>query len=358
LAPSVNYDGSLSDGRTAARLKVTVRLAEAGLAIDGGERGLIWAFEDLRLADEQRRGQPVRLLNVAQADARLTIEDNAILRPLYAMAPHLRDPGVMGRRPGLRLVQWAAGIAALVVILFYGLPWAAEPVAALMPLEWEEAMGERVMREFSQGDKACDGADGRRALDRLTGQLTAVADTPYTFRVTVVDTKDVNAFAGPGGYIVIFRGLITAAETPDEVAGVLAHEMGHVIERHATEGIVRAAGLGLIVQILIGDPSGLVGLGAAAGEFLITLAYSREAEAEADAVAVEILAAADIDAGGLVRFLERMARREGDAEGGLVSFLSTHPQSAERAEAVRNTGTRGDQGMSDRDWAALRAICA
>ena len=352
------YNGNLSDGRTAARLKVTVRLAEAGLAIEGGERSLTWAFDDLRLADEQRRGQPVRLLNVAQADARLTIEDSAILRPLYAMAPHLRDPGVMGRRPGLRLVQWAAGIAAVILILFYGLPWAAEPVAALMPLEWEEALGEQVMREFSEGDKACDGAAGRRVLDRLTGQLTAVADTPYTFRVTVINSEAVNAFAGPGGYIVIFRGLITAAETPDEVAGVLAHEMGHVIERHSTESMVRIAGLGLIVQILTGDPSGLIGLGTAAGELLINLAYSRDAEAEADAIAVEVLAKADIDAGGLVRFLERMAQQEGSGDGGLVSFLSTHPQSAERAEAVRNTGNRGDQGMTDRDWAALRAICA
>ncbi len=355
----LTYDGSLSDGRTAARLKVTVRLAEAGLTIEAadGSRDLTWAFEDLRLADEQRRGQPVRLLNVAQVDARLTIEDSAILRPLYAMAPHLRDPGVMGRRPGLRLVQWAAGIAAVILILFYGLPWAAEPVAALMPLEWEEALGEQVMREFGQRNKACDGAAGRRALDRLTEQLTAVADTSYTFRVTVVDTKAVNAFAGPGGYIVIFRGLIAAAETPDEVAGVLAHEMGHVIERHSTESMVRAAGLGLIVQILIGDPSGLIGLGAAAGEFLINLAYSREAEAEADAVAVDILAEAGIDAGGLVRFLERMARQEGGEDGGLASFLSTHPQSAQRAEAVRNSGNRGDQGMPDRDWKALRAIC-
>ena len=354
----MRYEGSLSDGRTAARLKVTVRLAEAGLAIAGGERDLIWAFDDLRLADEQRRGQPVRLLNVAQADARLTIEDSAILRPLYAMAPHLRDLGVMGRRPGLRLVQWAAGITTVIIILFWGLPWAAEPVAALMPLEWEEALGEQVMREFSQHNKICDGATGRRALDRLTEQLAAGADTPYRFRVTVVDSEAVNAFAGPGGYIVIFHGLIAAAETPDEVAGVLAHEMGHVIERHSTERLVRAAGLGLIVQILIGDPSGLIGLGTAAGELLIDLAYSREAEAEADAVAVEVLAEAGINAGGLVRFLERTARQEAGAGGGLVSFLSTHPQSAERAEAVRNSGNRGGQGMSDGDWTALGAICA
>lgn len=354
---AMSYHGHLSDGRTATRKPVTVEVGEAGLIIvtKDGDR-LIWAFGDLGRTDEFHRDLPVRLLNVAQADARLTIADNGILRPLLAMAPHLHDPGVMGARPGRRIAQWAAGIAAVLAVLFWGLPLAVGPIAALMPLAWEEALGAQVMGEFESRDNLCDGAAGRRALKRLTDRLAAVADTDYRFRVAVVDSKVVNAFAGPGGYMVIYRGLITAAKTPDEVAGVLAHEMGHVIERHSTESIVRAAGLGVMAQILLGDPSGLIGLGVAAGELLVNLAYNRDAEAEADAIAVAILAASDIDAGGLARFLDRLAEHESD-DPGMMIFLSTHPHSAERAEAVRETGQRGDQGMSDADWRALRAIC-
>lgn len=354
---AVTYHGHLSDGRTAARTAVTVHLAEQGLVIETADGvRLTWAYRDLGRTDEFHRDLPVRLLNVAQADARLTIADNGILRPLLAVAPHLHDPGVMGARPGRRIAQWAAGIAAVVAMLFWGLPLAVEPVAALMPLEWEEALGAQVMGEFGAANNLCDGGDGARALERLTGRLAGVADTDYRFRVTVIDSAVVNAFAGPGGYIVIYKGLITAAKTPDEVAGVLAHEMGHVIERHSTESIVRAAGLGVMAQILLGDPSGLVGLGVAAGELLVNLAYNRDSEAEADAVAVAILAASDIDASGLARFLDRLAEHESD-DPGMMIFLSTHPHSAERAEAVREAGRRGDQGMSDADWRALRAIC-
>ena len=356
---ALSYDGHLSDGRTAARKPVSVRLADHGLVIedaDGG-RALAWTFYDLRLADELRRGQPVRLLNVAQADARLTIADRGILRPLFAFAPHLRGPGALGRRPALRLVQWAAGVAAVVAVLFYGLPWAAEPVAALMPLAWEEALGEQVMAGLGEGRKPCEAAAGRRALERLTDRLAAVADSPYSFRVRVVDDATVNALAGPGGHIVVFRGLLDDAGSADEVAGVLAHEMGHVIERHATEGMVRAAGLALIVQVLVGDPTGLIGLGAAAGELLLTLSYSRGDEAEADAVAIDMLAETDIDAGGLIRFLERMSRHEGGGAG-VVSFLSTHPPSAARLDTVRETGRAGGAAMTPDEWRALKAICA
>ncbi len=354
---AVTYHGHLSDGRTAARTAVTVEVGEEGLVIEttDGVR-LIWAFGDLGRTDEFHRDLPVRLLNVAQADARLTIADNGILRPLLAMAPHLHDPGIMGARPYRRVAQWAAGIAAVIAILFWGLPLAVEPVAALMPLEWEEALGAQVMGEFESGNNPCDGGAGVRALERLTERLAGVADTDYRFRVAVVDSEVVNAFAGPGGHIVIFKGLITAAKTPDEVAGVLAHEMGHVIERHSTESIVRAAGLGVMVQILLGDPSGLIGLGVAAGELLVNLAYNRDSEAEADAVAADILAASEIDASGLARFLDRLAAHE-SKDPGMLNLLSTHPHSAERAEAVREAGRSGDQGMSDADWRSLRAIC-
>jgi predicted Zn-dependent protease len=353
----VTYHGHISDGRTAARTTVTVQVAEEGLVIEteDGAR-FIWAYGDLGRTDEFHRDLPVRLLNVAQADARLTIADNGILRPLLAMAPHLHDPGVMGARPLRRMAQWAAGIAVVVALLFWGLPLAVEPIAALMPLEWEESLGAQVMGEFEANNNICEVAAGARAMKRLTERLAGVIDTDYRFRVTVVDSDVVNAFAGPGGYIVIYKGLITTAKSPDEVAGVLAHEMGHVIERHSTESIVRAAGLGLMVPILLGDPSGLIGVGVAAGELLINLAYNRDSEAEADAVAVEILADSDTDAGGLARFLDRLAASESE-DPGMLAFLSTHPQSAARAEAIRDTAKRGDQGMSDADWRALRAIC-
>jgi Zn-dependent protease with chaperone function len=371
------FEAHYSDGRTAARVKVSVQIGDGALIIEPDDEEdesplLVWEFNDLRLADEMRKGQAVRLINVAQSDARLSFIDGAILDPLLASIPEMRASGALGRRPGLRLVQGAGGIAAVVAILFFGLPRAAEPVAALMPLAWEEAIGEQIFAGFQGGKKFCGGAAGGDALERLTDRLMADLDSRYSFRFAVVDSKAVNAFAAPGGYIVLYRGLIGDARSSDEVAGVLAHEIGHVIERHATEGIVRATGLALIVQLLLGDPSGILGIGAAAGEMLLSLAYSRDDEAEADAIAVDMLAASGIDSDGFVRFLQRIAQREEDASSPSddiisdeklselersIPFLSTHPRSAERAAIVQATGSPGGPAMSDSDWRELQAIC-
>lgn len=378
---ALTFEAHFSDGRTAARRSVSVRLGEGILVIepqigDDENQTLTWAYDDLRLADEIRRGRPVRLMNTAQSDARLTFVDNSVLEPLLAVAPHLRSPGVLGRRPGLRVVQWAAGVAAVIAILFYGLPRAAEPVAALMPLAWEETLGKQVLDGLNGKYRFCGNPEGVAVLVRLVVRLSGVVHSRYKFRIAVADTDTVNAFAAPGGYLVLNKGLIETAQSPDEVAGVLAHEMGHVVERHATEGIVRATGLALIVQLLLGDPSGALGAGVAAGELLLSLAYSREAEAEADAVAVDILAAAGIDSAGFAGFLERLSRSAGKDHGkdgttpdesaaeetagddeSDIPFLSTHPRSAERAAAVRAAGSPGGPAMSEADWPKLRAIC-
>ncbi|MCH7929338.1 MAG: M48 family metallopeptidase [Proteobacteria bacterium] len=355
---ALDYAGEFNDGRTAARTPVTVRFGRQGLELEGEDGAPVatWAYEDLSLADEPHRRQPVRLAHAAQADARLTVADRGFLRPLLALAPHLRRRGVLGRRPWLRLALGAGGVAAVVAILVYGLPRAAEPVAALVPVEWEEALGQQVAAEFLGGGGGCDGDAGVRALGRLTDRLGAAVESPYQFRVAVADVGDVNAFAAPGGYIVLLRGLIDAADTPDEVAGVLAHEIGHVIERHGTERIIRATGLALLFEILVGDVSGLVGLGAGLAEMLLGLSYSRQDEAEADIIAVRILAVARIRADGLARFLERIADEDGDAAQALAYF-SSHPSGQARADAVRAAAGAGGAAMSPADWRALKAIC-
>lgn len=369
------FEAHFSDGRTAARRTVSVRLGNGVLVIepdieDDDNRTLTWAYDDLRLADELRRGRPVRLMNNAQSDARLTFTDNRVLEPLLALAPHLRGAGVLGHRPGLRIMQWAAGVAAVIAVIFFGLPRAAEPVAALMPLAWEEALGLQVLGGFQKQYGFCTNNDGVLPLVKLVFRLTGVVESRYKFRVTVVNDDAVNAYAAPGGYLVLNKGLLKAAQSPDDVAGVLAHEMGHVMERHSTEGLVRAAGLALIVQLLLGDPSGLLGIGVASGELLLSLAYNRDDEAEADSIAVDILAATGIDSAGFAHFLESLTKpadtdnasadpaTDGADDGnGDIPFLSSHPRSAERAAIVRATGSPGGPAMSAEDWRKLQEIC-
>ena len=355
---ALHYAGHYSDGRSAARRSVKVRFTNDALLVadDDEEPVATWAFAELRLVGEVFRNQPVRLTSATEPDARLSLDDPAVLTPLFACAPHLRSRGPLGARPWLRAALWGLGVATFVAALVFGLPRLAEPVAALIPLEWETALGERFVAGFLEGESVCTGAAGSQALQRLTDRLGATVETPYGFTVRVVDVAAVNAFAAPGGQIVVFRGLLESAESPDEVAGVLAHEMGHVVERHATEAVVRALGLSLLFELLVGDASAIVGLGAEAVEALLGLSYSRRDEAEADAVAVAMLAAADIRADGLAAFLGRLDQQGRDGPAGFA-FLSTHPPSRVRAEAMIAAAGGGRRAMSQAEWRALESIC-
>ncbi len=353
-----SYAGQYNDGRTAGRIEVRVVVTKDGLELyaEGDTRFARWSFDDLRLSGERSRSQPLGLANESQAGARITVADKTILRPIYAFAPQLRGHGPFGARPWLRVTAWGVGIGAAVATLVFVVPRLAEPVAALVPLEWEEVLGREIVDSVLSGHEICSGAAGTRVLARLTDRLVAPLGTPYSFTVRVADIAEANAFAAPGGQVVLFRGLLDAAGSADEVAGVLAHEVGHVVERHPTEAIVRAAGIALMFQVLIGDLSGLLALVAEFGEGLLNLSYSRGDEAEADEIAVAMLAAAGIRADGLVAFLDRAASEEG-ASGRALAFLSTHPPSRARAEAVHATAGRGGSALSPADWQALKSIC-
>jgi len=346
------------DGRAAVRHAVDIRIEPSGLVILGADGAPLarWPIADLRPAGEWFRNGPFRLASASAPGARLESDDPAFRDALRARGPRLRRGGALGARPGRLIAGIGLAIAVGVAVVVYGIPLLASPIAALVPPEWERALGEQVADEMLRGKAACEAAPGRAALDRLTARLAAVAETPFDITVRVADVDAVNAFAAPGGEIVVFRGLLDFAKSGDEVAGVLAHEIGHVVERHAIKAVVRAAGVSLVSQVLVGDSSGLLALLGGAGEMFLALSYSREAEAEADARALALLRAARIDATALAAFFKRLADRPNRLPEGLA-FLSTHPTNDARAAFAAANGAPGAPALSARDWRALKSIC-
>jgi Zn-dependent protease with chaperone function len=273
------YSGSFNDGRSAARQEVSVRLDLSGLRILGpdGREVARWPYEALRLLDEDLGTRSLRLKCGEEGAARLTLADRRLLADLAAYAPQLAR--TRRGHPGLLR---ALGLGALGLFVFLALVWVVVPrmaewTAGLIPVSWEEALGERAMEQtlevlsaLGEGrPRSCAGPAGQAALERLSARLAAAmdatADAPYRFQVSVLDFKMANAFALPGGRIVFFGELIGQAESPDEVAGVLAHEMGHVSRRHGTQALLRSLGLEVLFGLLLGDlGEGLFGsLGAA-----------------------------------------------------------------------------------------------
>ncbi len=355
--------GFFNDGRTAARIEVTVTLDTGGLRITdaAGRDHAYWSYAGLRHLDEVFEEGPLRLHHQSGGGARLTLSDPALFEALLAHAPQL---AVRSRR--FRPLKWAAmsvmSVAVLFLVLFLALPRFAEALSPVIPVSWEEALGEQTFEQIvnlfgefakdEQGPRFCEAPAGRAALDRLTSRLAAAASSPYTFRVAVLDLEMNNAFALPGGRIVIFQGLLDFSESPDEVAGVLAHEIGHVIERHGTERIMKSLGLTFFFGVMLGDfGSSAVAI---AGETLVNLTYSREAETEADATAVALLDEADVTSQGLSSFFARLEEITPEMHPAM-QILSTHPSSSLRAQ--RTAGSMGGAAMEAADWAALQAIC-
>ena len=155
----------------------------------------------------------------------------------------------------------------------------------------------------------------------------------------VVDTEVVNAFALPGGWLYINRGLIAAAENESELAGVVGHEIGHVVGRHGARQITKAFGLQMLLELAVGEkPSAarqIAGQFAEVGAGLTLLKYGREAEREADRFAVEETYAAGIDPEGMATFFEKLMAMHASEPKGVEVWFSTHPPSRERIANVR-----------------------
>jgi predicted Zn-dependent protease len=171
----------------------------------------------------------------------------------------------------------------------------------------------------------------RKIVEQLTPHA-AVAG--MKFEIAVIDSPEVNAFCLPGGKMVIYTGLLKAARTPEEVAGVLSHEMAHATLRHGLQSVVRSAGVVIAAELLIGDAAGLVALGAELGQQAALTSYSREQETEADVEGVRMLHAAAIDPLSLAEFFEQL-KEQGQDVPAAIAWISTHPQHDVRIASIR-----------------------
>ena len=190
--------------------------------------------------------------------------------------------------------------------------------------------------QLDQGDGFLEGSELEDLLARLTEPLLAVVPQhDYRFHFHIAEDECINAFALPGGPVVIHSGLVLRADAAEEVVGVLAHEIAHVTRRHTLRQVVSTLGLFTLVQALFGDLTGVAAVLTEGGAELLTLGFSRDFEREADDEGWRYLVAAGIDPRGMIGFFEKL-RQEKEQRDGLggapayLGFLSTHPTTPER----------------------------
>lgn len=223
-------------------------------------------------------------------------------------------------------------LGTLAVILWFGSDLLVEFAVSRIPVEWEKKLGQAAYQDFLVRQTVLKEGAAVTAVQEITHRLTdRIPDNPYKFEVSVVKSDVVNAFALPGGYVIVFTGLLTEAESGEEVAGVLSHELNHVLQRHGLDRIVKQIGLMAVVTIIFGDQQGLIGLMKELGVELLTLKFGREQETEADVSGLQLLHRAKIDPSGMIRFFERLSEKDKER----VEILSTHPMSESRAARLK-----------------------
>lgn len=303
------------------------------------------------------------------AGARLVFTGDEPIRVAHSMLPEL--PRHRRRETGrqFRILAFSTlALVSVVVAYVVGVPLLANRITTLVPPEWEEGLGAAAQGQVMQiigaegGFTLCDndpqGIAGR-AIDRFTAQVMADTDSPFTPKIRMVKSEIPNAFALPGGSAFYFSSLLKVTNSPDEFAGVMAHELGHVAHRHGMEGLIASSATGLLVGFVLGDMTN-ISLAAAVGATLIDSRFSREAEREADRFAAEAAVRLGFDAGALADLLDRIA---GDNEmSQSLAFLSTHPLTAERRAALRQIARETvaqphGPVFSAQEWEAISAIC-
>ena len=223
----------------------------------------------------------------------------------------------------------------------------AERIVEHIPPGVERQIGEVVLASTRAEGRMIDSGPAWEAVQTVGKRLARPAEN---LEFHLVDKPDINAFAAPGGIVVVYAGLIDKSTSAEELAGVLAHEIAHVELRHSLKQLVKSAGLRVIVATLLGDYGGLGGWAAQLGD----LKFSRDAEREADLRGLARLREAHIDPAGMARFFTSLAKSE---TGQLPALFSTHPATAERLDALKQAIAAGNQSPVTPiavDWAAVR----
>jgi predicted Zn-dependent protease len=361
-----DWEGYYLDGKTAVRRRATVRLLRTRLEISTESgRTAWWPYGEIRQTQGFYAGQEVRLERGGQLPEVLLIRDPAFLTSLHRVAPEtagrFHDPSRRRMRVTLTALAALAAVGITAAIYLWGIPGMASVVAPHVPASWEERLGRTVSEHLAPEERRCTEPTRTQAIQEVTSVLTSVVrDSPYAFRVIVLNTPSVNALATPGGYIVVFRGLLEHTRSAEELAGVLTHEFQHVLLRHSTRALLRHASTGVLIAAVSGDVSGAMTYGLESARILAELRYSRQDEEEADREGFRLLVAAGVDPAGMLGFFETLKKAPGMAAT-LPPYLSTHPTTEGRIERLRSLGlpappvtTRLLPGL---DWRDVRSIC-
>lgn len=340
-AATATLAGLYYDGRRPIGAPTTLVLAGKGAVLIGAQISQRLATVELRVSP--RIGRADRFIDLPRG-GQFQCADHPLLDRL---PQEVRSEGVVAwleQRVAVAIASVAVILSLLSAGYFYGLPAAANYIAMRIPIETEDAVGRRSLawldenKWFRPSQIAPDmQARIRQGFDELRDGLPQASRCRLEFRDSPVIGP--NAFALPGGTIVITDAMVQTAESPEEVLAVLAHELGHVERRHAMRHVLQDSAAAVTAAAVTSDAASLGVAVAGLPAVLAQTKYSREFETEADDFAFQLLRRRGLSPEAFATLMERLTRKQQDAERAFA-FVSSHPVTAERIRRAREAAKR------------------
>lgn len=347
--------GLFFDSQTTGSHTVAVRIAPDGVTISREATTIFFAWNQLRMTTVRGGYARIEIRNTGSV---LSLQSAEALSALAAN--HQIRTGLLGRLTPNQQVLWGTVAFLVVAALFFtvGLDLLAEAGANMVSLEMEKKLGSLVIESVVASEQTSTDSATIRVLDKcaaIVGEFDGIGnEVQYT--IVMLENKNiVNAFALPGGYIAIYRGMMDKLENESELFGLLGHEVGHVALRHGVKRILRSTILSVLTAILIGDAGGITSVLLNNGSMLVNLSYDRQEELDADAFGLRALQHAGIDAQGIVTLFEKLHEDEDSSD--LLTFLSTHPATEKRLNELRAKlpmQQQTEKRLTDEEWRILK----
>ena len=346
---AVYYDGATSRPQDA-----TVRVSDMNsleVRLPNGDR-FQWPLEHKGM--EWERSRTMLRLSFGEHPRRvLLIRDEPFIKSFVLRMRYTGRQSVYDRLLGLARSGPALFLLGVIAVLvgayLWVLPWTAERLALVVPRAVDERIGEAAYQQLTLAMR--EDRDRTRALQEFGDRLRLSPSYAPTYHV--VQDDQVNAFALPGGHIVVFTGILDKMDSAEELAALLAHEATHVEERHSTRMMARSMAGYLFLSLLIGDVNAVVAVVAENANALRNLGYGRGLESEADSVGQQRLWENGVDPQAMVKLLELLQREAMDMPD-QMAFLSSHPLTSERIAAARaRAGELGVPAAPNTDLDAL-----
>lgn len=362
----VDLNARYTDGKTSRVYPVMLDTTRQGLKIISSETHEVlaaWNFGDMHVTQDWQKDSGGIIAHKRLAGAAITCDNQSTFIALLARLDK-KDRATF--KVPLSIPSILLSLAAAVAVVMVGYPLygkAMDLAALLIPPAAEKKFGDLEVAAFGKEFEACDDKQTTASLEKIINHLVRSSDLKgQHIDVHLYKTEMANAFALPGNNMAVLTGFLKSAASEDEIAGVMAHELGHISHRDALRLTLQSQGYSLMTHLITGSSGAYSGIGKFAS-IAQTLQYTREKEELADAYAANLLPKAGYSKRGLANFLGRMLT---GAKGKTLqtlednfSFLSTHPATHERLAKLQpsRNATASRNILSPSEFRALKNAC-